>query len=243
MKIRNCLFFFVLMAIPFFALAQPGQDPVNQTDSKGLKQGKWLKHHKNGKKRYEGTFKNDLPIGKFTYYNEKGQVHCTMVYAEPGGNANSVFFHENGKKMGEGMYVNKKKEGEWVYYDDRGTLSGRESYVKGVRQGMAYSYFLNGTTASEINYVDGLKQGPSKEYFKDGGLKLECTYLDDNFDGKVTWYFANDGNTKKTEGQYTDAVKDGKWIYYLQNGSIEAIELYEVGKLVKQSLPQKKEKE
>ena len=38
---------------------------VNHTDEKGLKQGKWVKTYESGKKRYEGYFKNNVPVGTF----------------------------------------------------------------------------------------------------------------------------------------------------------------------------------
>ena len=44
---------------------------VNHTDQKGQKQGKWVKTYESGKKRYEGYFKNNIPVGTFTYYFER----------------------------------------------------------------------------------------------------------------------------------------------------------------------------
>ena len=43
----------------------------NFTDASGKKQGKGVKKYESGKTRYTGTFKNDIPVGTFTYYFER----------------------------------------------------------------------------------------------------------------------------------------------------------------------------
>ena len=37
----------------------------NLTDAAGKKQGQWVKNYPNGKIMYEGTFKDDKPVGLF----------------------------------------------------------------------------------------------------------------------------------------------------------------------------------
>jgi hypothetical protein len=49
--------------ILLFSLVSMAQ--VNHTDAKGRKQGAWVKTYESGKKRYEGAFKDDVPVGHF----------------------------------------------------------------------------------------------------------------------------------------------------------------------------------
>ena len=48
---------------------------VNQLDAKGLKQGLWYKNFPGTKiHMYEGTFKDDKPVGIFKYHYESGRL-------------------------------------------------------------------------------------------------------------------------------------------------------------------------
>ena len=55
-----------LLLVYFTVFAQT--DEINKTDNNGLKQGKWIKYHSNGKIKYEGNFKDDKPIGQMKRY-------------------------------------------------------------------------------------------------------------------------------------------------------------------------------
>ena len=71
---------FQFFLIAFIGFGQP-QGEINETDSKGRKQGKWVKYHEGSKKkRYVGTFKDDLPTGKFTYYYLTGEVSAVTEF-------------------------------------------------------------------------------------------------------------------------------------------------------------------
>ena len=58
---RNIILAFIAL-LPLSLLAQ------NMMDSQGRRQGKWVKVDKNNRKVYEGTFKDGLETGVFTYY-------------------------------------------------------------------------------------------------------------------------------------------------------------------------------
>ena len=87
----------------FTAVAQ-----VNHTDQKGLKQGKWVKTYESGKKRYEGYFKNNIPVGTFTYYFEReGGIMSEIVYRGETGSGFAKAYHTNGIMQAEGLYKNQ----------------------------------------------------------------------------------------------------------------------------------------
>lgn len=47
---------------------------------KNLKHGKSTVYYENGKKRYEGSYRNDTTIGVWTFWNEKGEVVKEIKY-------------------------------------------------------------------------------------------------------------------------------------------------------------------
>ncbi len=61
-------------------IAQP-TERMNTTDAKDLKQGAWSKIWPNGKTRYTGQFKDDVPVGTFKHYNEDGQLTTIQDFA------------------------------------------------------------------------------------------------------------------------------------------------------------------
>ncbi len=59
------------------------QDTMNQTDSKGRKQGPWRKLER-GVLKYEGQFRDDKPVGTFTYYYDNKSIKAVSHF-ESGG--------------------------------------------------------------------------------------------------------------------------------------------------------------
>lgn len=223
---------FVLLATSYSAAAQ---ELINQTDKNGKKQGTWVKTYENGQERYRGQFLNDIPVGTFFYYDEDGNKTLELTYLnEDGEKAKAQFFHLNGTVMGQGMYRNKMKNGTWKYFDDQSVLSSEDEYMSGKLHGASKVYFLNGRVAAEIPYAEGLKNGDFIEYFPDGTVNLKGTYQDNTYTGAYVQNYPS-GEPMVT-GQYKAAVKDGKWLYYAEDGHIKAQQYYEQGKLIKEKV-------
>ena len=197
----------------------------NKTDEQGQKQGYWIKNKPNGKIQYKGQFKDDIPYGKFKYYDKTGVINVVLEYVT----ADSVIgthFHSNGKKAAFGYYVNKKKEGVWRFYDRKGIVSGKHIYANGLKNGASIIYNLNGSASIETFYIDDIENGYRKTYNKDGELLTEGGYKDGQMDGVQIIYRLGVINIK---GAYKHAVRDGDWIYYDENGKQYKLEHYELG--------------
>ena len=98
------MFFRVLLLcqFPLFLLAQ------NTLDQNSLKQGKWTKNHPNGKLRYVGMFKNDIPIGIFKHYDTKGRLTVNLEYFNEGQSAAARLYHQM-EKLVLPVCIPKKK--------------------------------------------------------------------------------------------------------------------------------------
>ncbi len=192
MKIPLFLFQFLCV---FSFLAQP----VNQTDSKGRKQGTWQKTYPDSRVfQYKGQFKDDKPVGTFSYFYPSAKVKAVVKHTEGSPRSVAFFYHENGKLMSAGIYMNGEKDSVWNNYAPSGRLSFKESFKNGQLSGQKTVYYLsedpsdNSERVSAVmNYSNGKLNGSYKEYYDFGGVRKEGIYVDDKKDGIWKTYFPN----------------------------------------------------
>lgn len=55
---------------------------INQMDAKGEKQGYWIKKYPDGQILYEGSFRNNKPVGEFKRYYEDGSLKSVLMYSD-----------------------------------------------------------------------------------------------------------------------------------------------------------------
>jgi len=200
----------------------------NKVDDQGKKQGYWEKKGDNGKTRYKGQFKDDIPFGKFKYYDEKGVLETVMAFNNTDTTL-ATHYHDNGKKAAYGYYVNKQKEGKWRFYDKKGVLANSQEYHTGKKNGALIVYNLNGTISRESYFVEDRENGYRKTYDSEGVLLTEGEISDGQPDGMQIWYRNGKINIK---GAYKHSVPDGEWVYYDAEGKPYRNENYELGSKV-----------
>jgi len=158
---------------------------VNQTDAKGKKQGAWEKTYPKSKAfEYKGQFKDDKPVGTFTYYYPSTKVKAVVKHDEKTGRSTAVMYHETGVLFAQGIYRNQLKDSIWVYYGPSGRLSKKETYVKDKLNGQCIIYYVSEDPedkrqlpAKVSNYVSGVVEGEVIEYFESGTVKSKATYV------------------------------------------------------------------
>lgn len=201
MGLRSIL---LITSILFYGMAIGQDEPTNQTDAKGRKQGKWVKNYdKSETPRYIGQFKDDKPYGEFRYYYESGHIKSQMFFSKDGKTSRATLFYEDGKKMSYGRYTNQKKDSVWTHYDPTGWVSMRENYVADKLDGKVTVYFAPSKgkadlVAQEFNYKAGAKEGEWKRYFESGTVMTQGTYKKGVMEGIVTHY-TPEGKKEATE--------------------------------------------
>lgn len=228
MKSRTVLFMVCLFT---GAMAFCQQDSVNRMDAAGHKQGKWIGYYDDGSKRYEGTFRDDKPLGIFTYFDKNGFVNMLMYHKKDGKTTVANAYHPNGRIMAMGLYREQKKDSVWQYYNEREALVSTETYRKGVKDGIERAYYPDGQLAKVLNWKNGKKEGPVKEFFQDGEIKYKGNYVNDKLEGEVVYNYPN--GRKKVVGHYLNNLRDGLWKEYYKDGLPKAQRLYAKGKLLK----------
>ena len=224
------LFIFMLLVVA--TQAQPGTG-LNQTDPKGRKQGAWAKNWPSGKLRYEGTFKDDLPVDTFKHYSEEGHLTTFQIYAPNGIDSRAKHFHPDGSLMAVGKYSGKEKDSIWTYYDSEGRTRKVEQFQAGTLHGEQVTYFDNGQPSERSNFENGTITGVRKTWFPSGMLASEENYVNGLAEGKSTVYFPS--GKKELEGNMVRGERDGTWMHFNDDGSLHVKLIYQKGVLVKET--------
>ena len=212
------------------AFAQPPAS-VNRKDAQGRKQGPWEKPWADSQQlRYQGQFKDDKPVGTFTYFSTAGKVESTVAHYATGDASRARHFHPDGKLMAEGRYVGEQKDSIWNYYDARGALRSTERWKNGKFNGDQEAFFPNGKAAERCTSKDGKRNGPCQQFFDNGQVRTSTTYVNDEADGS-NMVFSEDGK-KEIEGQNVRGQRDGLWKHYNADGSVLMQILYAKDKVV-----------
>lgn len=220
-----CSFLLVIAMSFSAALAQPGPNVV---DAKGRKQGPWKKVGPDGKTIYEGSFVDDKPNGKFTYYYPNGKVKIVSLFSDKGKVSRTKVYHEtSGKLMAWGKYVEEKRDSVWKFFNEDSVLVSEETYTLGKKNGVAKNYYANGKVAEEKPYKNDVLDGVWKQYYDDGTMKSQGKYVNGLMEGKVFFYYP-DGKTS-VSGVYEHSLKEGTWNFYKANGQVERTEIYKKG--------------
>ena len=215
---RSLFFLASLLLASLTVMAQE----INQTDSKGRRQGIWRDFYPNGQMRYEGEFKNDKCKGTFRYYDEQGNLKATNEFDKSGEKALNKTYAPNGRVVATGYYLNQKKEGEWKYFDkNSGQLLLVEENKDGKVNGWSRLYNPNnGVMAEETQYVNGQPEGQCRKYSDTGTLLMECQYRNGLMEGPAKTYYPN--TLLKEDGNYSKGQKVGEWKTYNEEGDLIA---------------------
>lgn len=226
-------YFLIFSLVIIFTLTLPGQDTINKMDSLNLKQGFWRKMDINGKKSYEGQFRDNIPYGVFRYYYPTGQVKAISNFYDSGKQSVTITYFNNGFKMAEGHFINEKRDSLWKFYSEYdGKLVAEEIYLDGKKNGISKTFYADAELAEILTWKNGSREGNWEQYFSDGKLKLKGFYKNDENEGEVTSYYPS--GKVLYSGYYHNGLRIGTWIYYDNKGIIEKKEIYKNGMMVKE---------
>lgn len=228
------LFLIVALVFSFLTVGQT----INQKDGKGLKQGVWQKTYPNSKAlEYKGQFKDDKPVGTFTYYYKSTKVKAIIKFDANSSRSSALLYHETGVIMGRGIYKDMKKDSIWEYYGPSGRLSTKETYTKGVLNGNLIVYYVpedpndkSQRPAKVTPYKNGVINGDVIEYFDSGVIKSKTSYVNGKKEGIATINHPN-GKPMVTE-RYIHGVQHGWQLAHDEAGKEIGRKYYNHGTLL-----------
>lgn len=202
-----------LIAVFLIGLALQTIAQMNQKDAQGRKQGPWVKKYPNSSViMYEGTFKNDKPVGTFTYKYPSNKLKAIIKHDENSNRSEAFYYYENGKLMSHGIYRNMKKDSIWVSYNEDGRITMTETYKNDLLNGEKKMYYLPSDPSDKSEIVISI-----------------YNYVDGKVDGKFIEYYPN--KVTRKVGQYKNFKPHGEWIYYELDGKKMSVEHYRDGKM------------
>jgi antitoxin component YwqK of YwqJK toxin-antitoxin module len=215
MKALLSLFFTVIASV---LLAQ------NVTDAKGLKQGPWSKKYLGTSiYEYKGQFKDNLPVGTFTYYYKNTKIKAIIKHGEGAKRSEAIFYHDNGVIMSKGIYLNLKKDSIWQNYGPSGKLSNLETYKNDKLEGKKVIYYVPENPSvktqivlSELQYKGGKLNGQALHYFDNGSIKEKGSYIEDRKVGIWETYHFN--GRKSGLQRFKNGIKHGWCFVYDETG-------------------------
>jgi len=201
----------------------------NLTDASGKKQGPWVKNYPNGKIMYEGTFRDDKPVGLFKRYTEEGVLLSELTYAPGKDEATAVFYYGDGIKAAEGKYVARKKEGLWRFWSATQPpyLISEEYYHNDTRHGLSVKYYADSTLAEKVAWDMGNRSGEWLQYYPDGSICLRAEFMAGKLEGPFSYYHPN--GKLQYEGRYLEDRRTGDWMIFNEDGSLKQIIAYKDG--------------
>lgn len=201
-----------------------------KVDSSSKKQGMWTFFENDSIKIAEGNYSNDLKDGQWKYYYNDAKI----------------------RQIGD--YSQDSPTGKWLWYYESGAVLREENYEGGLLNGQAFEFSPEKDTIVKCNYIDGKlsgdwysKIGDEKIYGKyffgspegqwksyyipENKIKSIYKYSDGKLNGDYVNYYKNKNPREK--GQYSNDAKQGKWTYYLEDGSIDYTAEYIKDKILK----------
>ena len=212
--------------IYYFQNGQP-QFKINYVNGKA--NGPYLEFSSNGKLVGEGAMKDDLPIGKWNYYNEEGvRIQSTEILADQS-QATTVYYPSGGIQS-KGIKLKNQKEGAWLSYYEDGTITTRCEYKNGERNGKWEWHNAQGVVEETGEYLKGNKFGYWVTY-QDGAkalMKVGSYDTAERETGHWTYYYLS-GN-RKSEGEMLEGGNIGGWKFYHESGGIKSVGMLKRGK-------------
>lgn len=199
----------VVIWMVFVVFASLGQ--LNQVDAKGKKQGEWGKLYEGSRVfEYKGQFKDDKPIGKFTYYYPSSKVKAVIKHDDNSTRSVAYYYHENGALMSHGIFRNQLKDSIWLNFGPSQRISNTETYKNGKLEGRKVIYYIPEELADK-------SQIPASVSY----------YKNDMLHGEYVEYF--DGKNVKVKGAYFENKRDGMWTHYHTTGKPMMVIRYKKG--------------
>ncbi len=229
-KLILLLLIFTLSSTQTFTQELFNKD-INEVDAEGRRQGLWKVYDGNGNLKFEGNFKDNIPVGEFRYFYPNGKTKAISFMYNNGKESRTRVYSKDGLLMAQGKYLDKQKDSIWLYYSDYdGVLVAEEIYENTEKAGIWKSYYNNGKVAEEVSYQEGEKNGPWKQYFTEGTIKLKAKYTDGKLEGLMVVYHLN--GQVNLSGTYIRNFKDGTWMYFNDHAETVRKEVYDRGTLI-----------
>lgn len=170
-------------------------DKINQKDSKGRKEGKWIYYGKDRPqegypiegKVEEGYYKEDRKEGVWIKYHNDGVTpRLKGVYVNNRPKGSYTKFYANGKIKEIGSFEKNQYEDSLKRFHENGELEYEAKYNEnGKEQGKVKFYYPNGQIEFEYTAQNGITTGKATRYYENGDIKELIEFSNDGTISKI----------------------------------------------------------
>ena len=173
------------------------------------------------------VFINGKRNGKWTFWNENGNIVRTGSYAAGKRDGSYAYYFNDGSKKEEGAWKNDQRDGLWVKYSNNGNTQKEGTYSNGKKDGVWTSWNDKGLVASKYLYEKNKvidKWSFKYQYYSNGNEKTLKSTRNNKLDGEQTIWYQN--GQMKSIGNYTTGKENGDFQEWYENGQLSSKKIY-----------------
>lgn len=209
----------------------PGGELAGEyTMKKSLLEGPAKCYYPNGNLRYEFSFRASYIHGEFREYYENGTLKKLFSYFDGFMDGPWYLYYEDGNPWASGTHEDEKLIGDYFLYWPNGNLKEQRTYIDNEVEGYMAYYYETGVKASEGNVLRGniAKTGAWSFWYENGQKHKDVEFLSSEIEKVLNaWdrkgnpmvvegvgrykFFRMDG-VQTLEGNYTNGLRQGKWL-------------------------------
>jgi len=179
--------------------------------------GEYISWYKNGNKETEGSFVNDMEIGKWTRWNEDGRKYWEVIKNDQGKVIYKSLFNENGKEK----IIDKYQNGKLIYRHVLGDPERPANVPVEAKWYKKVELWQHDTDSEKL------------KWYKNGNI-ISKGIISKNDPQKVYTTIWRENGSKNSEGDYINNKKEGNWIDWREDGSKLSDTIYSNGIKVSQ---------
>ena len=213
----------------------------------GRKEGTWIKYFSDGSIQLKGTYNNNRPEGPYTRYYPNGKIAEQGEYNANGYKGLLLRYHDNGQLAYRANFNNQGQEsGKVSYYHPNGKLALSYTVKNGEVQGQVLRYNTNGQIQSSFNVApDGAISAVQKANNQTTVVATKPVLTSNVYPPRLTnpktkgLRFVPNGYNKVyndndeiwMDGEFKNGqLYDGKVYDYDQDGILQKVRIYKLGK-------------
>ena len=169
------------------------------------------------------VFINGKRNGKWTFWNENGNIVRTGSYAAGKRDGSYAYYFNDGSKKEEGAWKNDQRDGLWVKYSNNGNTQKEGTYSNGKKDGVWTTWNDKGLMASKYLYENNKvidKWAFKYQFYSNGNEKTLKSTRNNKLDGKQTIWHQN--GQMKSIGNYTTGKENGDFQEWYENGQMQS---------------------
>ena len=173
------------------------------------------------------VFINGKRNGKWTFWNENGNIVRTGSYAAGKRDGSYAYYFNDGSKKEEGAWKNDQRDGLWVKYSNNGNTQKEGTYSNGKKDGVWTTWNDKGLMASKYLYENNKvidKWAFKYQFYSNGNEKTLKSTRNNKLDGEQTIWHQN--GQMKSIGNYTTGKENGDFQEWYENGQLISKKIY-----------------